>query len=115
MFDAQKTDIARKVRYHFYAPIPPLLSFYSFSKLFLRSSWLARNTIHYIANAASERVANFDENGCVHILALGKLCKCSGRYTSGKTHLRTRHTSVNKQLPKPIVAECHIASLFNVN
>ena len=29
--------------------------------------------------------------------------------------MRTRHSSVNEQLPKPIVAECHIASLFNVN
>jgi hypothetical protein len=66
-------------------------------------------------NATPERVANPDEDGGVHVLALGKLRKGSGRYTGGKTHLRTRHSSVNEQLPKPIVAKCHIASLFNVN
>jgi hypothetical protein len=66
-------------------------------------------------NATPERVANPDEDGGVHVLALGKLRKGSGRYTGGKTHLRTRHPPVNEQLPKPIVAECHIASLFNVN
>ena len=58
-------------------------------------------------NATPERVANPDEDGGVHVLALGKLRKGSGRYTGGKTHLRTRHPPVNEQFPKPIVAESH--------
>ena len=92
-----------------------LLHRLSFAICFLRSSCRARNTIHDVANAASERVAYLDENGGVHVFALGKLCKGRCGYTGGKTHLRTRHSPVDKQLPKPIVAECHITKLFNVD
>lgn len=42
----------------------------------------------------------------------GKRSKGGGRRAGGETHLRARRPPVDRRLQKPVVAECHIASLF---
>ena len=66
----------------------------------------------FCASISARSSSSEGRRSLYHILALGKLCKCSCRHAGGKTHLRTRHPPVNVQLPKPIVAACHVASCF---
>ena len=73
-----------------------------------------RNTFRDIVDSTSESVATLDENGGVHLTAL-ELRNGRWRYADDKTPLRMRHPPVNEQLPRPIVTECHIANLFNIN
>ena len=76
------------------------------------SIWLE---IHNVADVAFEGVAYLDKYGRIHVLSLGEFRKDSRGYADGKAHLSARHTPVDQQFPKPIVAKCHAMPLICMN
>lgn len=80
-----------------------------FSFLRLVCSFAVANA-HYVANVAVQHLANAQNNVHGNFFVSPEACHCVGRHVGGSPEVGFAHFFVYKQLPKLVVANCHVCS-----